>query len=556
MMVFAGTFVGVVFYETVAVLLDTLRPRRGLLPADGAVLRAVHGAAHPDRVSAAAAGVRGVAPATGGEVLTEKASSRLKILALLVVADVRGAHHAPVVPAGAGLADFREDANNTSFRWLQVEPERGRILDSNGNPLVDNRESRVVTVQQQLLGSDPEAVLFRLAQHLGVPEKDIVRKMDDPDYYDYQRIPVAVDVSEDKIFYIAEHPKLFPGVGWGQQSVRRYPDGPLAAHVLGTVGLISSDEAKDPAVRGLRRRRHRRQGRAGEDLRALPARHAGHEQDRRRTPPATLLDELGGQLPVPGDDVKLYLEREDPEHRRAGPAGRHRARAVAQRRGPHQRRDELRRQRRCRRRDGPEDGWRGGLGLVAHLRPDPVRQGDDGQGVQAAVPQPVLGRPALRPGDPGRVRAGVDVQAVHRARGAQERRALARAPRPTARAQCGVPTGPGSPVQQLVHLRPGLHVDPRSPPGLVRHGLLPVGRRVLRPSGGRTSWAQAPSRCSTTCGGSASAASPASTSRASRPGSSPPRRGRSSSRSRTRRTSRTGGCRATTSSCRSGRATC
>ena len=104
-----------------------------------------------------------------------------------------------------------------------MEPERGRILDSNGNPLVDNRESRVVTVQQQLLGSDPEAVLFRLAQHLGVPEKDIVRKMDDPDYYDYQRIPVAVDVSEDKIFYIAEHPKLFPGVGWGQQSVARYP---------------------------------------------------------------------------------------------------------------------------------------------------------------------------------------------------------------------------------------------------------------------------------------------------------------------------------------------
>ena len=32
-------------------------------------------------------------------------------------------------------------ANNTSFRWLQVEPERGRILDANGNPLVDNRES-------------------------------------------------------------------------------------------------------------------------------------------------------------------------------------------------------------------------------------------------------------------------------------------------------------------------------------------------------------------------------------------------------------------------------
>jgi penicillin-binding protein 2 len=197
-------------------------------------------------------------------------------------------------------------ANNTSFRWLQVEPERGRILDSNGDPLVDNRESRVVTVQQQLLGSDPEAVLFRLAQHLGVPEKDIVRKMDDPDYYDYQRIPVAVDVSEDKIFYIAEHPKLFPGVGWGQQSVRRYPDGPLAAHVLGTVGLISSVEAKDPtfADYGV----DDTVGKTGLEKTYERFLHGTPGTNKIVVDPAgTLLDELGGQLPVPGYDVKLYL---------------------------------------------------------------------------------------------------------------------------------------------------------------------------------------------------------------------------------------------------------
>jgi penicillin-binding protein 2 len=197
-------------------------------------------------------------------------------------------------------------ANNTSFRWLQVEPERGRILDSNGNPLVDNRESRVVTVQQQLLGNDPEAVLFRLAQHLGVPEKDIVAKMDDPQYFDYQRIPVAVDVTEDKIFYIAEHPKLFPGVGWGQQTVRRYPDGPLAAHVLGTVGLINSDEVKDPAFAdyGV----DDTVGRTGLEKTYERFLHGTPGTNKIVVDPAgTLLDELGGQLPVPGYDVKLYL---------------------------------------------------------------------------------------------------------------------------------------------------------------------------------------------------------------------------------------------------------
>jgi penicillin-binding protein 2 len=201
---------------------------------------------------------------------------------------------------------YVDAVNNTTFRWLQVEPERGRIIDANGNPLVDNRESRVVTVQQQLLGSDPEAVLFRLAQHLGVPEKDIVRKMDDPQYYDYQRIPVAVDVSEDKIFYIAEHPSLFPGVGWGEQSVRRYPDGQLAANVLGTVAHINADEVKDPAFEGYGV--DDTVGRTGLEKTYERFLHGTPGTNKIVVDPAgTLLDELGGQLPVPGYDVKLYL---------------------------------------------------------------------------------------------------------------------------------------------------------------------------------------------------------------------------------------------------------
>jgi penicillin-binding protein 2 len=198
-------------------------------------------------------------------------------------------------------------ANNHSFRLLQVEPERGEILDSKDNPLVDNRESRVVTVQQQLLGSDPEGVLFRLAQHLGVPEADIVEKMDSPQYYDYQRIPVAIDVSEDKIFYIAEHPDLFPGVSWSDQTVRRYPEGSLAAHILGTVGLIGKDEVNDPTFADYGQ--SDTVGKTGLERTYERFLHGTPGQNKIVVDPAgKLLDELGGKLPVPGDDVKLYLD--------------------------------------------------------------------------------------------------------------------------------------------------------------------------------------------------------------------------------------------------------
>ncbi len=199
-------------------------------------------------------------------------------------------------------------ANNSSFHWLRVEPERGRILDANGDPLVDNRQSWVITVQEQLLGDDPEGVLFRLAQHLNVPEADIVARLKDPKYYDYQRVPVAVDVSLEDILYIAEHAnEEFPGVSWDERSVRRYPDGELAAHVLGQVGLITGDQVKDPAFAGYGT--SDTVGKTG--LEAIYERflHGTAGSNKIVVDPAgKLLDELGGQLPVPGYDVKLYLD--------------------------------------------------------------------------------------------------------------------------------------------------------------------------------------------------------------------------------------------------------
>ena len=198
-------------------------------------------------------------------------------------------------------------ANTTTFRWLQVEPERGRILDANGDPLVDNRQSRVVTVQQQRLGGDKEAVLYRLAQRLGVPEEDIVARLEDKQYYDYQRVPVAVDVELENILYIAEHSKDFPGVSWDEQTVRRYPQGSLAAHVLGQVGLIGPDQVEDPAFRDYGP--NDTIGTSGLEMVYERFLHGTAGTQKIEVDPAgKLLDELGGRFPVSGYDVKLYLD--------------------------------------------------------------------------------------------------------------------------------------------------------------------------------------------------------------------------------------------------------
>ncbi|MGH2529495.1 MAG: penicillin-binding transpeptidase domain-containing protein, partial [Actinomycetota bacterium] len=74
----------------------------------------------------------------------------------------------------------------------------------------------------------------------------------DPRYYVFQPVPIEADVGKRIDFFISEHDQQFPGVRVIQEPVRVYPEGSLAAHVLGYLGQISSEQLKDPAFAGYR----------------------------------------------------------------------------------------------------------------------------------------------------------------------------------------------------------------------------------------------------------------------------------------------------------------
>ena len=149
---------------------------------------------------------------------------------------------------------FSELADQNQVRLVPTQPIRGQILDRQGVVLVGNRPSTVVLVDQTQLGDREEEVLYRLATVLQMPVQDIVERLQSVRYLPYEPIPVAEDVDKETIFYIGEHPDLFPGVTFTVQAVRHYPQtirlqgcigGPtcgLAAQVLGYVGEISQEE--------------------------------------------------------------------------------------------------------------------------------------------------------------------------------------------------------------------------------------------------------------------------------------------------------------------------
>ena len=59
------------------------------------------------------------------------------------------------------------------------------------------------------------------------------------------------DVGHYLVYYLQENQHRFPGVDVERVFVRRYPNGTLAAHILGNVGEIDEEELKEPRYKGL-----------------------------------------------------------------------------------------------------------------------------------------------------------------------------------------------------------------------------------------------------------------------------------------------------------------
>jgi len=142
----------------------------------------------------------------------------------------------------ASAGDYRSAAISNRVREVQSQAPRGRILDRNGNVLVDNVITNAVTIDRNTDPDDLEVVVDRLSEILEMTPDAIRGRLNDQRISQYAPVPIQTDVSIETITYIEEHSDELPGVDTAALAVRRYPNGTLAAHVLGYVGEISDEE--------------------------------------------------------------------------------------------------------------------------------------------------------------------------------------------------------------------------------------------------------------------------------------------------------------------------
>lgn len=140
------------------------------------------------------------------------------------------------------------------LKTVSLRPERGKIFDRLGHPLVLNQNSYLLYLEPLKI-TDKTKVIEVLADKLKIEEASLEAKIDDK--LVYQAIKGSINDEEKKAI---EKEKL-AGVGFEYQMRRFYPEASLSAHLTGFVG--KNDDGGDLGYFGL-------EGFYDKDLKGLP----------------------------------------------------------------------------------------------------------------------------------------------------------------------------------------------------------------------------------------------------------------------------------------------
>ncbi len=137
---------------------------------------------------------------------------------------------------------YKDLAQKNQIRSITLVAPRGKILDRNGQIIVDNRGSFTLSTARENLPSLEESMGL-LASGLGLEQQalksQIERHRRGPSY-----LPVVIkeDLTSSDLAFIESHRVEFPSLDIIRQPRRLYREGQLAAHLLGYLGEISEKQ--------------------------------------------------------------------------------------------------------------------------------------------------------------------------------------------------------------------------------------------------------------------------------------------------------------------------
>jgi penicillin-binding protein 2 len=201
---------------------------------------------------------------------------------------------------------FKDLAGGDLVRLFPLNPRRGSILDRKGRPLATmGFQEQLGVVPKELQASGHlDQTLALLAPYLKKTPDDLkkIYQGQPPEWY----IPLG-DVPGNLEDELTQKFKDSAGVVLKRDPIRVYPEGELAAHVVGYVGHITADELKTLAADGYTI--DDIVGRTGVEQSAEPF-LAGTRGGKLAVvaPTGEVINVIAGRDAVPGNDVLLSLD--------------------------------------------------------------------------------------------------------------------------------------------------------------------------------------------------------------------------------------------------------
>ncbi len=205
---------------------------------------------------------------------------------------------------------FLAASEQQRLRVLGVPAPRGRIYSGDGETLATNRPAFVA---QYLPSSEPlsDEQLQLLSELIETPAQTILEAIekqaaDRP----YAPVDLKIDLTAEEYTRLMENLYQLPGVRVEAQPVRHYPEGSLAAHVLGYV--LQIDERELDTFGDMSDRVYENRdvvGKAGIE-RTKEFNLQGWDGEVRAEVDAhmRLIDSVTGREPKPGDNVQLTID--------------------------------------------------------------------------------------------------------------------------------------------------------------------------------------------------------------------------------------------------------
>ena len=266
--------------------------------------------------------------ASNGADVDERQGFRLYVIGIVAVCLVAGLFARLWYLQVLEREELQTAAAANILRVVYTEAPRGRIFDAQDRILVDNRVVQVVTIdrlefQAALDQSEQREVLLQLAEIVSrsgrlTKVSHITERLSSLEFGPFDRVPVAFDIDPDLLLYLGERPDLFPGVSVEERTVRSYPYGELAAHLLGYVGPLTQSEYRAQNAQIDPSDPYAKTYQPGDEIGKSGVERI-FENELRGVPGVRVfevnrLDEIvrvhhdKGRVPVPGSDVHLTID--------------------------------------------------------------------------------------------------------------------------------------------------------------------------------------------------------------------------------------------------------